>query len=401
MVEDAAETTQMLLKFASVHGLAKRGSTGRLRWLLPLLLAALASPGCGLHYREQVKVAMRTPRQGGPARLEIIEGVPVVHVYGTNEEMAAQYGRVLKPALQALCGYADCLLPSGTKRRFIEMAAAREPLMPETVRRQLRAAAEAADFPYMDLVALNIVPRLMCTTLAVWGDATADGRLIMGRNADYFGLGLSDRGSLVVVYHPDEGVPVACVTFLGMLGGFAGINAEGVAFGNMLVFNGGGAGYRADGLPVQLAMRMAAQRARTVEDASRELLATAHAIPMNVMVADARKALLLELGVDVHHVRRGRDGVLAAANDWLAHPAMVPPRPCGRYQALLTAAERGRGHMTAADVGKALHAARIPNMNLQAIVFEPAAMKMHVSINRVPASAGPYVTLDLKGLFEE
>jgi hypothetical protein len=48
---------------------------------------------------------------------------------------------------------------------------------------------------------------------------------------------------------------------------------------------------------------------------------------------------------------------------------------------------------------RALHAARIATMNLQAVVLEPAAMRMHVSINHVPASAGPYVALDLRALF--
>ena len=43
--------------------------------------------------------------------------------------------------------------------------------------------------------------------------------------------------------------------------------------------------------------------------------------------------------------------------------------------------------------------ARRPDSNLQATIFEPAKMRMHVSINRVPATAGPYVVLDLATLF--
>jgi len=49
---------------------------------------------------------------------------------------------------------------------------------------------------------------------------------------------------------------------------------------------------------------------------------------------------------------------------------------------------------------KALHAAMIPTMNIQAVVFEPGKMRMHVSINRVPAGAGPYRVFDLRKLLE-
>jgi hypothetical protein len=55
--------------------------------------------------------------------------------------------------------------------------------------------------------------------------------------------------------------------------------------------------------------------------------------------------------------------------------------------------------MTVEQMQAALHDNRIPEMNLQAVVFEPAAGRMHVSINRVPASAGPYESLDVRRLF--
>ena len=86
--------------------------------------------------------------------------------------------------------------------------------------------------PYLDLVAMNVLPAIRCTTFAAWGKASRDGSLVMGRNADYFSFGLGDRISMVVVYHTPKRVPLAAVTFLGMVGAFTGVNAEGVAFGD-------------------------------------------------------------------------------------------------------------------------------------------------------------------------
>jgi len=361
----------------------------------------LAPAGCGLVYRHQIKQAMQTPATSGQARLEVHDGVPVVHLYGTAEEMAAQYGRLLKPALQALCNYAKAVLPQPAMVRFVDYAKAQEPMLDEQIGRQLRVVAENAEIPHEYVLALNIVPRIRCTTLAVWGSASADGSMIMGRNADYFGLGLADRGSLVVVWHSRDEIPVVAVSFLGMIGAFSGMNAEGVAFGNMLVFNSTDPSYTPGGMPVQLAMRMAAHRSKDAESMARNLTAMKHAIPMNVMVADSSQALVLELGAYECCVRRGEPGVLAASNDFLAHSSRVDEDRCARYNALMSAVAEHRGQMGVSEMKQALYAARIPTMNIQAVVFEPAAMRMHVSINKCPAAAGPYRAFELRELLGE
>jgi hypothetical protein len=379
-----------------------RTHAGR-RSLAALLLLAFgaALPGCALSHRERIKTAMQTPRRAGRARLEVRQGIPVLHLYGTGTEMARQYGTLLKTALGALSGYADAVLPPASKERFIDYARRAEPKLPEGLRAELRSAADAADMPHLDLVAMNVVPRLRCTALAVWGAASFDGRLVMGRNADYFGMGLEDRGSMVVVFHSTQGRGVVMIGFLGMLGGFTGINAEGVAFGNLLAFNAEEPTFREGGLPIQLAMRLAAGHSRDAEDMAARLTRMPHVIPMNVMVADAAHALVVELGVREAHVRRGEGGVLAVSNDFLVHPGRHERRRCPRLRALRSTAEKHRGRMGVRGMTEALYAARLVGMNLQAAVFEPEAMRMHVSVNRTPAAAGPYRTFDVRKLLAE
>ena len=365
-----------------------------------IAIVLTCTPAAALRHRRRIRKTLTTPIRQPPARIGVVQGVTVVHLYGSHEEMGRQYGRLLAPALCAMIRGAEWVLPEETIAEYLDYARSQEPSLPVEIRRQLRAVADAADVPYDMLVAINVVPQIQCSALAAWGPATADGRLILGRNVDYPDMGLGRATGMIVVYHSRDETPVVCISFLGMLGGFTGINARGVAFANMLVFNVAGPPRRDGGMPIQLAMRLAAHRADDVPSMCEQLAAMRHVIPMNVMIADAREARVLELGLRRVASRSGRSGVLAASNYFLAHPARYEIEPCPRYKSLLAAAERSRGRMTVAEMTAALHQARMEGINLQAAVFEPQAMRMHVSLNRIPASAGPYHVFDVMKLLE-
>jgi hypothetical protein len=50
---------------------------------------------------------------------------------------------------------------------------------------------------------------------------------------------------------------------------------------------------------------------------------------------------------------------------------------------------------------EAMHIARRKGRNLQCVLFEPGAAKMHVSINKVPASKGPFTEFDINKLLND
>ena len=369
-----------------------------------LLIGGICSgtTGCSyiraIRYRSRIRAGLLTPRRHGPARLEVRGNTPILHLYGTPHEMGTQYGTILKEPLQALDAYTRALLPSRTLQRYVTFAQGHERVLPPTMREELRAISKASGMSYMHLVAMNVLPGLRCSTLASWGKASKDGSLVMGRNNDYFSFGLSDRISMVVVYHTPKGVPLVAVTFIGMVGAFTGVNAEGVAFGNMLIVNARADRVVHDGLPIQIAMRLAAHQSKTADEMVRLLRARKMMKPMNVMAADAKEALVVELGLTGSRVRRHEGGVLAASNYFRTPELRTHPDACKRYRALTEAAKKHYGAVDVEVMKKALYAARLRGINLQAVVFEPAAMKMHLSINRVPASAGPYATLDVRKL---
>jgi len=364
----------------------------------------LKAPG----HRARIRTALMTSREHGRARLEVVDNLPVLHLYGTPGEMGEQYGTLLKDALLALEAYMEAILPAAETSRFLDYARQAEPHLPGPFREELRAVADTSGMAYMKLVAINTVPGLLCTGLAVWGDATENGAFLMGRNAEYFSFGLGDRGSLIVVYHPDGGIPWASLSFLGVLGAFTGINAEGVAFGNMLVLNAKDRTPRWDAPPIQILLRLAAEQCHSTQEMADWLLSQRHAMPMNVMVADADRALVLELDHEDAQARGGSNGVLAVSNYFLSPRLRSGIRTCERRAALLDTAEETRP-MAVEDVKTALHRARLESsfrwagfrpLNIQAAVFEPAAMRMHISANRVPACAGPYTAFDLETLLE-
>ena len=112
--------------------------------------------------------------------------------------------------------------------------------------------------------------------------------------------------NLLVVYHPREGLPVLSVNHIGMVGAFTGMNAKGLCFGNLLVFNAAEDETRGGNLPIQLHLRAAAHRCGDLDSFVRYLRDRKHAIPMNVMAADGKEARVVELGLSRSSVRTRR-----------------------------------------------------------------------------------------------
>lgn len=72
-------------------------------------------------------------------------------------------------------------------------------------------------------------PTLGCTSIAAWGEATAGGRFLYGRNLDFIGNGLFDRAPLVARHRPEKGHRYVSVSSAGcVIDGITGINEPGL-----------------------------------------------------------------------------------------------------------------------------------------------------------------------------
>jgi len=76
-----------------------------------------------------------------------------------------------------------------------------------------------------------------CDSMAVWGSRTIDGKTFQTRNTDITtGVGI-ERYPLVVIYKPDGKIPFVTAAFSGMVGIFTGMNAHGIALGQVWAFS--------------------------------------------------------------------------------------------------------------------------------------------------------------------
>jgi hypothetical protein len=169
----------------------------------------------------------------------------------------------------------------------------------------------------------------------------------------------------------------------------------------MLVYNGHEQDKDYEGLPVQLLMQTASEYQASARAMIDYLTLKQHVVPVNVMCADSSEAIIAELNREKSAVREGSKDVLAASNYFYSSGMFSEPVTDKRFAILMKKASDYYGNFNLEHLKEAMHSARKPNENLQCVLFEPAKMLMHVSMNKVPASKGPFITFDVKELLEK
>ena len=96
---------------------------------------------------------------------------------------------------------------------------------------QLVGLAEGSGIDVRLLQHVHCLPLLMpysCSSIAAWGNATADGHLYQTRNLDWSLRAGAHEFPVVVVYVPDTGRPHVTPSFAGFIGAHCGMNASGI-----------------------------------------------------------------------------------------------------------------------------------------------------------------------------
>jgi isopenicillin-N N-acyltransferase-like protein len=87
----------------------------------------------------------------------------------------------------------------------------------------------AHDVSYMMIDNPFIVARAGCTAFGAWGNATANGHLITGRNFDWEAAEVFSRDRVVEMCEPDGKIPFISVSWAGMAGVVSGMNRAGIS----------------------------------------------------------------------------------------------------------------------------------------------------------------------------
>jgi isopenicillin-N N-acyltransferase-like protein len=117
----------------------------------------------------------------------------------------------------------------------------------------------------------------------------------------------------------------------------------------------------------------------------------------NLTVCDRRSGAVLEITPKNIVVRQPREGIGACTNHFRTKE-LATSLVCPRYAILEKSRELKA--LGVKEVAQQLHAVNQGKMTLQTMVFEPAALRLHLAFGKGPATALPLAPLELAPLFK-
>jgi predicted choloylglycine hydrolase len=247
---------------------------------------------------------------------------------------------------------------------------------------------------------------LACSSVLVEKERSATGGPLLARNLDYPPLGYVHRYRLVTVYRPKGKRAFAAVGVPGLVGVLSGMNDAGLSLAVHEVFNikTGLPHFDAGGIPYGLCLRQVLEECATVEEAIKTLEGLRLTTTINVAVADRNKVGVLEVSPKKVVLKRSERGTLSCTNHFTS-PLLKSSNPVNvdrtfeRF-ARLEEVRDWKGKATPEALRKQLDLVNLGNFTLQTMVFEPATLKLHLSIGQVPASSHALKTLELGPLLK-
>jgi hypothetical protein len=210
-----------------------------------------------------------------------------------------------------------------------------------------------------------------------------------------------DKYSLVTVHRPKGKHAFAAIGFPGLFGCLSGMNDAGLALAVHEVFfaRDGAPIFNAKGVPYTFCFRQILEECATIEEAEQLLRATERTTILSLALCDQRNAVVLEMTPKSIVARHASKGVLACTNHFRTDELGVWPMPrlCNRYPKLAQA--RKLDQLGIADVAAKLDEVNMGRLTVQTMIFEPAALKLHLAIGPCPTSALPLKLLELRPLF--
>jgi hypothetical protein len=351
-----------------------------------------------------------TPGQCKSARLQFIEGLPVVTVAGTPEEMGEQLGTLLKKPLGELMSKKEEIAHGfGLQQApnvLVMTSRLAMPAFPESQRRELVAMGKAAGASLDTLAFANIVYEIShfpaCSTLAIEPGRSSSGNVLFGRNLDFPSFGFLDQYSVIYVQRPEGKHAFASVTFAGVVGVFSGMNDAGLCLAQLEVNFAADNSRRINltGTPVAMCFRRILEECTSLDEAEKLLREQNRMMMCNLAICDRTSAAVFETTPNTV-VRRAADkGVCACTNHFRTKELAVSGGRIGdgdgRYGKLCQCQSLAKVGLP--DVAKLLDAANQGRFTMQTMIFEPATLAAHISLGPAPSSSRPLKTIDFAPL---
>mgnify|MGYP000182777696 CR=1 FL=1 len=346
-------------------------------------------------------------RAADSGRLIVRKGNRVAMLQGSPLEIGFQHGKLLAREARRTADsvlYTAGLYYTVAKREWfldtLRSAWRRlEPHIPQEYLDEMQGLANGSGVAPEEVRLASVFPELFhCSGFALFGKATAGGKLLHGRVLDYMTELGFQRDAVVFVVKKRDAIPFANIGYAGFIGSVSGLNAEQVAFGEM---GGGGEGLW-DGTPMAILMRMGLERAKTLEDAMRLFREARRTCEYYYVISDGKGPSAVGVGATPEKIEFIKPGE--------AHPKLpaavedaVMLSAGSRFASLVQGVKAKYGQF---DEQAAIELMKRPvamKSNLHNVLFVPQELVFHVANarGRSPACDQAYARYDLRQLLDE
>jgi predicted choloylglycine hydrolase len=323
---------------------------------------------------------------------------------GTPADLGRQQGIQFRQTIIDLDqNYLLNQVPSSARVEARLAAANFEVLMRPEHRDETEALAQAVGVNRYDILLaqcfLDLTAATGCSTIALPPAASPDGVARFGRNLDFPSLGVLNKHSALMVYHPAGRNQFAAIGWPGMIGVLSGMNEYGLSLACMEVPR---LPRLPTAMPYTLLYRTILEQCRTVDEAIALLQQTPRQTANNLMLMDAAgNRAVVEIRPESVAVRRGMPGATLISTNHQRGQDQDTPGYCWRYDTLhaesmsqfgkldVPAIEKMLGHVVQGQAGE---------MTLQSMVFEPANRVIYLATGS-NAPARTFEKIDLKSYF--
>lgn len=358
--------------------------------------------------------------------------IKVVELNGTYRQMGRQYGKLLAAEIRGM--YAEVVKQFALNKiasadgQLEEFSRKLFKLYPKRFRDIAEGMSETSGMGIDKIAVLNesfdflISPgppaaapageHNHCSSIAVWGDYTGGGPLVMGRNFDFPAFYKNFNPYIVVVvFNPTDGShSAAAIAYAGQIGVVQALNDAGLVLENNDGSNcGDQQRYFGERTPFLIKDLEMAFDYSTAEGLDAALKGARFHFPLIFNVAFPDKAYSYEMTTFDVKRRDGERGLLIGVNHFV-HPEWVSPQPgkdgfagnsVTRYKNLAALAAKYKGSIDASrmmailDIPLSKGGATPPDKSIYQFVTVPASLKLWV---KAPGYT-QWTEIDLKKLF--
>ncbi|HKA06687.1 MAG TPA: C45 family peptidase, partial [Gemmataceae bacterium] len=326
--------------------------------------------------------------KSGKGELKYVNGIPVLTLDGTPEEIGTQFGELaLVPAKKPLIGRVDSYMKQiGWEKVFPTMIKFADIVyysLPKQNQVELKTAAKVADVDKNLLTALNAIPDLAkmggCSTLVVEPARSTTGAPLFGRILDWPPFEELPEYTLVIVYRPKDKHAFAAVTFPVLFGVLSGMNDAGLslAINEITASKDESKSPNMSGTPMLFLFRKILEECTTLDEVEKMLKEHKRTTWFCLTVCDAKGGCVFEVTPRNVVRRTGEKDVCCCTNHFRTDELSVTKK-CRRY-AKLEELQKADGKLGVAEIAKALDSVNQESSTMQSMVFEPGDRVLHLA----------------------